>query len=149
MAMQDVTKLETELLARIEATWFRTIVLGGSAMPTDLPPNAVTTYGIGPKVSYFFGPGQQALLPYVSGQAGVDAVRGLDARYVMYGGSAGVLYLLTRSVGLDASVFYRLNRGGSHDPYSASHRFVGRARPGSWGLEVRAPGSWGGSSSWR
>jgi O-succinylbenzoic acid--CoA ligase len=32
-------------LRRIEPSLFRTIVLGGSAMPPDLPPQAVTTYG--------------------------------------------------------------------------------------------------------
>jgi O-succinylbenzoic acid--CoA ligase len=33
-------------LARIDASRFRTVVLGGSAMPPDLPPNAVATYGL-------------------------------------------------------------------------------------------------------
>lgn len=33
-------------LRRIDATGFRTIVLGGSAMPAELPSNAVTTYGM-------------------------------------------------------------------------------------------------------
>jgi O-succinylbenzoic acid--CoA ligase len=32
-------------LRRIDPSLFRTIVLGGSAMPPDLPPQAVTTYG--------------------------------------------------------------------------------------------------------
>jgi o-succinylbenzoate---CoA ligase len=34
------------LLARIDPGAFRIILLGGSAMPRDLPPNAVTTYGM-------------------------------------------------------------------------------------------------------
>jgi O-succinylbenzoic acid--CoA ligase len=33
-------------LRRIDPSRFRTVVLGGSAMPSDLPPNAVTTYGM-------------------------------------------------------------------------------------------------------
>jgi O-succinylbenzoic acid--CoA ligase len=33
-------------LARVDATRFRTIVLGGSRPPADRPPNAVTTYGM-------------------------------------------------------------------------------------------------------
>ena len=33
-------------LRRIDPTLFRTVVLGGSAMPPDLPSNAVTTYGM-------------------------------------------------------------------------------------------------------
>ncbi|HEX6417489.1 MAG TPA: fatty acid--CoA ligase family protein [Acidimicrobiales bacterium] len=33
-------------LRRIDPARFRTVVLGGSAMPPDLPPNVVTTYGM-------------------------------------------------------------------------------------------------------
>ncbi len=33
-------------LRRVDPARFRTVVLGGSAMPADLPPNAVTTYGM-------------------------------------------------------------------------------------------------------
>jgi O-succinylbenzoic acid--CoA ligase len=33
-------------LRRVDAALFRTVVLGGSAMPPDLPPNAVATYGM-------------------------------------------------------------------------------------------------------
>lgn len=41
-----LVSLVPTLLARIDPTVFRTILLGGSAMPPDLPPNAVTTYGM-------------------------------------------------------------------------------------------------------
>jgi O-succinylbenzoic acid--CoA ligase len=34
------------MLRRIDASGFRRVVLGGSAMPPDLPANAVTTYGM-------------------------------------------------------------------------------------------------------
>jgi O-succinylbenzoic acid--CoA ligase len=33
-------------LARVDVRAFRAVVLGGSAMPADLPPNAVATYGL-------------------------------------------------------------------------------------------------------
>ena len=33
-------------LRRVDPALFRTVVLGGSAMPPDVPPNAVTTYGM-------------------------------------------------------------------------------------------------------
>jgi O-succinylbenzoic acid--CoA ligase len=38
--------LVTALLARLDTTSFRTVLLGGSAMPPDLPANAVATYGM-------------------------------------------------------------------------------------------------------
>jgi O-succinylbenzoic acid--CoA ligase len=41
-----LVSLVPALLGRIDAALFRTVVLGGSAMPPDLPPNAVTTYGM-------------------------------------------------------------------------------------------------------
>jgi O-succinylbenzoic acid--CoA ligase len=41
-----LVSLVPAMLPRIDPTAFRTIVLGGSAMPPDLPPNAVTTYGM-------------------------------------------------------------------------------------------------------
>jgi O-succinylbenzoic acid--CoA ligase len=41
-----LVSLVPALLQRIDAAPFRTVVLGGSAMPPDLPPNAVTTYGL-------------------------------------------------------------------------------------------------------
>jgi o-succinylbenzoate---CoA ligase len=40
-----VSLVPTALL-RVDAARFRTVVLGGSAMPADLPPNAVATYGM-------------------------------------------------------------------------------------------------------
>jgi O-succinylbenzoic acid--CoA ligase len=41
-----LVSLVPTLLGRIDAALFRTVVLGGSAMPADLPPNAVATYGM-------------------------------------------------------------------------------------------------------
>jgi len=41
-----LVSLVPALLGRIDAGLFRTVVLGGSAMPADLPPNSVATYGM-------------------------------------------------------------------------------------------------------
>lgn len=41
-----LVSLVATALRRVDASGFRTVVLGGSAMPDDLPPNAVTTYGM-------------------------------------------------------------------------------------------------------
>ena len=40
-----LVSLVATALRRVDASRFRTVVLGGSAMPEELPPNAVTTYG--------------------------------------------------------------------------------------------------------
>jgi O-succinylbenzoic acid--CoA ligase len=41
-----LTSLVPTMLRRMDPTCFRTVVLGGSAMPPDLPANAVATYGM-------------------------------------------------------------------------------------------------------
>ena len=41
-----LVSLVPALLPRVDPTRFRTIVLGGSAMPPDRPPNSVATYGM-------------------------------------------------------------------------------------------------------
>jgi o-succinylbenzoate---CoA ligase len=41
-----LVSLVATALPRVDPAWFRTIVLGGSAPPPDLPPNVVTTYGM-------------------------------------------------------------------------------------------------------
>jgi o-succinylbenzoate---CoA ligase len=41
-----LTSLVPTMLRRLDPASFRTVVLGGSAMPRDLPPNAVATYGM-------------------------------------------------------------------------------------------------------
>lgn len=41
-----LTSLVPTMVRRLDPGRFRTVVLGGSAMPADLPPNAVTTYGM-------------------------------------------------------------------------------------------------------
>lgn len=48
LAAADATlvSLVPALLARVDAARYRVVVLGGSTMPPDLPPNAVTTYGM-------------------------------------------------------------------------------------------------------
>ena len=63
-----------------------------------------TSWGVGPHASYFFGRGEQTLIPYVSAQGFYNG--GSFAEW-NYGAAAGAVYMLTSSVGLDASVFYR------------------------------------------
>jgi O-succinylbenzoic acid--CoA ligase len=41
-----LVSLVATALRRVDPAWFRTVVLGGSAPPADLPPNVVTTYGM-------------------------------------------------------------------------------------------------------
>jgi o-succinylbenzoate---CoA ligase len=41
-----LTSLVPTMLRRMDPTCFRTVVLGGSAMPPDLPANAIATYGM-------------------------------------------------------------------------------------------------------
>jgi O-succinylbenzoic acid--CoA ligase len=41
-----LVSLVAAALRRVDVSAFRAVVLGGSAMPPDLPPNAVTTYGM-------------------------------------------------------------------------------------------------------
>lgn len=41
-----LVSLVTAALARLDAAWFRAIVLGGARPPAVLPPNVVTTYGM-------------------------------------------------------------------------------------------------------
>jgi hypothetical protein len=67
---------------------------------------SMTTYGAGPTVSYYLGDGSQSLRPYLSGRTIYAGVSGSSGHALTYGGKAGVLYLFTRSVGLDASLFY-------------------------------------------
>jgi O-succinylbenzoic acid--CoA ligase len=41
-----LVSLVTTALRRVDAAWFRVVVLGGSAPPEELAPNVVTTYGM-------------------------------------------------------------------------------------------------------
>ena len=67
---------------------------------------SITSYGAGPLLSYYFGAGEQSLRPYLSGRTIYSYARADVYGFLTYGGNVGVLYLLTRSVGLDASLFY-------------------------------------------
>ena len=60
-----------------------------------------SSWGLGPEISYFFGEGERTLLPYVS------ALGSFSGGEVNLGGAAGAIYMLTSSVGLDTSLFYR------------------------------------------
>lgn len=65
------------------------------------------SYSIGPSVAYYFGRGAQDLRPYLGAQASFARVDGSNVSTWGYGGSAGLLYMLTESVGLDTALFYR------------------------------------------
>lgn len=67
---------------------------------------SISSYGAGPTVSYYFGDGAQTLRPFLSGRTIYAGVSGDSDHALTYGGKLGVLYLFTRSVGLDASLFY-------------------------------------------
>lgn len=76
-----------------------------------------TAYGVGPQISYYFGGGEQELRPYVSARSIYSDASGGDYGALWYGGNVGVLYLFTRSVGLDASLFYNtISYRGSGPP---------------------------------
>lgn len=84
------------------------LALGGSLRLAHSRHNggSSTSYGAGPQVSYYFGNGEEALRPYVSGSTTYSNSSGGGDGVMAYGGNVGVLYLFTRSVGLDASLFY-------------------------------------------
>lgn len=88
---------------------------------------SVTAYGLGPAVSYFFGAPDRVFLPYLSAQGSFAWVRGQDQEQVGYGGAAGVLYLLTRSVGVDGSFFYRIHRSTGDAEFRTSNHTLGLA----------------------
>ncbi|HET6232378.1 MAG TPA: outer membrane beta-barrel protein [Longimicrobiaceae bacterium] len=69
--------------------------------------NSSTAYGIGPKATYYFGRGERTYYPYIS--AGATYVRETfsHANAVGGDGSAGAVFMLTRSVALDGSLYYR------------------------------------------
>jgi hypothetical protein len=69
--------------------------------------DSATSYGVGPAIAFFFGEGERTLYPYVSAQTSYLRVSGRDTRQLGYGLAGGMLYMLTRTVGLDGSLFFR------------------------------------------
>ena len=80
--------------------------------------SSFTSYGAGPIVSYYFGRGEQTVHPYVSGQASLSSAG--SGASGLYGASAGALYMLSRSVGLDAGVFYRRQSVADSESHSSN-----------------------------
>lgn len=105
------------------------LAVGGTVDLTHMrtPENSSTSAGLGPTISYFFGAPEQALVPYISAQTAWHRALGEDYGQVGYGGAAGMLYMLTRSVGLDGSVFYRIQEVTGGAPSGARHRALGLA----------------------
>jgi outer membrane protein W len=92
------------------------LALGGTLnlWQSRIEGRTMTAYGAGPQASYYFGGAEQALRPYVSGQTTYSAVRGEDPGVLTTGANLGVVYLFTRNIGLDASLFYsRMSSTGS------------------------------------
>lgn len=63
-------------------------------------------FGVGPQVSYYFGRGDRRVYPFLS--AGVS-YEGIGEEYSSFGqnAAAGLVFMLSRGVGLDGSLFYR------------------------------------------
>lgn len=77
---------------------------------------SVTRYGIGPAATYFFGRGdERSIYPFLSGSVGVIRVRdnNLDTSgtQTSYRGAGGVLFMLTRSVGITGELFVQRTDG--------------------------------------
>ncbi len=74
---------------------------------------SITSYGIGPEVSYYFGKGERSLYPFVS--AGVRYFRNngsddFSTSSLGYGASTGAVFMFNRSVGLRTSLYYNANQ---------------------------------------
>lgn len=69
-----------------------------------------TTIAVGPAVAYFFGDIDSDAYPFLSATVGYGSVStsGFDGSGVVFGGSAGVAFMLSRSVALTAAGSYRM-----------------------------------------
>ncbi|MBD0318939.1 MAG: hypothetical protein ICV87_01300 [Gemmatimonadetes bacterium] len=63
-------------------------------------------FGIGPQLSYFFGRGERPFYPYVSAGVSYD---GLGEDHTSFGqnAQAGLVFMLSRGVGLNSAVYYQ------------------------------------------
>lgn len=70
-----------------------------------------TSLAVGPSVAYFFGDNESSAYPFIRGTVGYASVTtsGLDGSGFAFAGSAGVAFMLTRSVAITASGTYRLD----------------------------------------
>ena len=75
-------------------------------------------YGIGPAVTYYFGAGERPWYPYLGGSVQFmreerdsdDGPNLPDVSFRVYKGSAGLLFMMSRSVGINAELFYQVAR---------------------------------------
>lgn len=73
---------------------------------------SVTAYGLGPAATYYFASGEQSMYPYLGATAQFSWLSDdSDDEPTMrnYRGRAGLLFMLSRAVGLDAALFYERN----------------------------------------
>ena len=93
------------------------------------------TYGIGPAVTYYFGDGERPWYPYLGATAQflragqeVDNVPEIpDVTVWAYKGAAGALFLISRSVGVNAELFYQVTRRESDSDFDFEQNVYGLA----------------------
>lgn len=85
--------------------------LGGSVVLSrqSQGESSLATVGAGPTVSYFFGGPDRSVYPFVSADALYlnTESEGSSSSNLGYRGSVGALVMLSRSVGLNASLYYQ------------------------------------------
>jgi hypothetical protein len=75
-----------------------------------------TVYGIGPAVTYYFGAGERPWYPYLGGSIQFtheerdsdDGPDLPDVSFRTYKGAAGLLFMMSPGVGINAELFYQL-----------------------------------------
>lgn len=80
-----------------------------------------TAYGAGPAISYYFGRGERPYYPYVSANTQYMHLS-QDSHAWSYGASAGAVFMLSHSVGLDAGL--RFSQSREHGPIDDSTQKV-------------------------
>lgn len=63
-------------------------------------------FGIGPQLSYYFGRDARSIYPYVSGGVSYFNDIDFDARATGADAAAGLVFMLSRGVGLNTALFY-------------------------------------------
>jgi hypothetical protein len=70
-----------------------------------------TAVGVGPAISYYFGSGNQKLHPFLAASTSLTHSGSTDDIDLTFRGSAGLLRMLSRSLGLDGRVYYQTGWG--------------------------------------
>lgn len=100
------------------------LAVGGVATFSHASHDIGTSYGAGPAVSYYFGHGERPYYPYLSADA--LYLHAPNQHNIAFGGSAGAVFMLSRSVGLDTSLHYqdvRVTLAHDSDPVVKSRSF--------------------------